>query len=137
MVVDRDSFIAIPTPADAALSFAAADDPDLPTILAVAHVGFDAPGTAVGREGPETVPAVAAAIPRASVDFQRQRIEGGRTIVAVVRAAALTAALTRDAFERGVETVLLSAGSAEVARVYAGVGFRQVGTVAEAGPSRR
>jgi hypothetical protein len=47
--------------------------------------------------------------------------------------AALTAALT----ERGVSTVFLTAGSADVARVYARVGFRQVASVGEAQASAR
>ena len=40
----------------------------------------------------------------------------------------LTWALAADAAEAGVRTVFMSAGSDEVARVYAGVGFRRVGT---------
>lgn len=48
--------------------------------------------------------------------------------------AAVTAALVEDARRHGVRTVFLSAGSDEVARVYAKVGFSRVGTacVAEA-----
>jgi hypothetical protein len=34
----------------------------------------------------------------------------------------------QDARERGVETIFLSAGSEEIARVYARLGFRRVGT---------
>jgi ribosomal protein S18 acetylase RimI-like enzyme len=40
----------------------------------------------------------------------------------------LTWALARDAADAGVRTVFMSAGSEDVARVYAGVGFRRVGT---------
>jgi ribosomal protein S18 acetylase RimI-like enzyme len=168
MALDRDAFVGLPLPGDAEIAFLPPDDPDLATVLAVAHVGFDAPGTAVGDEGAETLPAVAATIPAATLEFQRERVAAGLTVIAVVRlggapvasgahqpvdgaseivgvatlpsfrrrglAAALTSALARDAFERGVETVLLSAGSADVARIYARVGFRQVGTVGEAGP---
>lgn len=43
-------------------------------------------------------------------------------------AAAITAALARDALERGVTTVFCSAQDDDVARVYEGVGFRRVGT---------
>jgi N-acetylglutamate synthase-like GNAT family acetyltransferase len=43
-------------------------------------------------------------------------------------AAALTARLVDDARERGVKTVFLTAGSDDVARVYARVGFARVGT---------
>ncbi len=40
----------------------------------------------------------------------------------------LTVTLARDALERGVTTVFCSAQSDDVARVYAAVGFRRVGT---------
>jgi ribosomal protein S18 acetylase RimI-like enzyme len=42
--------------------------------------------------------------------------------------AAVTSALVTDARSRGVDLVFLSAGSDDVARVYARVGFRRVGT---------
>ncbi|HYN92765.1 MAG TPA: GNAT family N-acetyltransferase, partial [Pilimelia sp.] len=41
---------------------------------------------------------------------------------------ALTAALARHARSHGADLVLLSAGSDDIARVYAGVGFRRIGT---------
>ncbi len=43
-------------------------------------------------------------------------------------AAAVTARLVADAEERGVTTVFLSAGSNDVARMYARLGFERVGT---------
>ena len=43
-------------------------------------------------------------------------------------AAAVTAALVADAHARGAALVLLSAGDEDVARVYARVGFRRIGT---------
>jgi ribosomal protein S18 acetylase RimI-like enzyme len=42
--------------------------------------------------------------------------------------AAVTALLARDAGDRGVETVFLSASDDAVARVYARIGFREIGT---------
>jgi len=42
--------------------------------------------------------------------------------------AAVTAALVADAQARGVETIFLSAGSEDVARVYAKVGFERIAT---------
>ena len=42
--------------------------------------------------------------------------------------AAVTAALVEDARRRGVETVFLSAGSDEIARLYASLGFERIGT---------
>jgi ribosomal protein S18 acetylase RimI-like enzyme len=49
-------------------------------------------------------------------------------------AAAVTSVLTRDAFVRGVRTVVLSAGDDAVARVYERVGFRRVGWAGGAEP---
>ena len=48
--------------------------------------------------------------------------------------AAVTAALVADARARGAQTVFLSAGSDEIARVYERVGFRRVGTACAAEP---
>jgi predicted GNAT family acetyltransferase len=50
-------------------------------------------------------------------------------------AAAVTGLLAADALGRGVETLFLSAGSEEIARVYARVGFRRVGTACIAEPA--
>jgi ribosomal protein S18 acetylase RimI-like enzyme len=51
-------------------------------------------------------------------------------------AAQITYVLGREARRRGVETIFCSADSDDVARVYAGVGFRRVGTALTAsGPS--
>lgn len=49
--------------------------------------------------------------------------------------AAVTALLARDALERGVATVFLSASDGAVARVYAGIGFREIGTAMIAEPA--
>lgn len=46
--------------------------------------------------------------------------------------AAVTARLVEDAIGRGIETVFLSADGDDVARVYASVGFRRVGTACAA-----
>ena len=47
-------------------------------------------------------------------------------------AAAVTSALVQDALHEGVRTIFLSADDEAVARVYARVGFRKVGTAGEA-----
>lgn len=52
-------------------------------------------------------------------------------------AAAVTAHLVADAVSRGVSTIFLSAGSVDVARMYARVGFERVGTCCIAEPSAR
>jgi ribosomal protein S18 acetylase RimI-like enzyme len=49
--------------------------------------------------------------------------------------AAVTALLARDALDRGVATVFLSASDDVVARIYARIGFRGIGTAMIAEPS--
>ena len=49
--------------------------------------------------------------------------------------AAVTALLARDALDRGVKTVFLSATDDTVARIYARIGFREVGTAMIAEPA--
>jgi ribosomal protein S18 acetylase RimI-like enzyme len=49
--------------------------------------------------------------------------------------AAVTALLARDALDRGVATVFLSASDDAVARVYARIGFREIGTAMIAEPA--
>ncbi|GAA4446944.1 GNAT family N-acetyltransferase [Phytohabitans houttuyneae] len=49
--------------------------------------------------------------------------------------AAVTAALAKHALDTGVDLVFLSAGSDDIARVYARVGFQRVGTACIATPS--
>ena len=47
-------------------------------------------------------------------------------------AAALTSALARHALDHGVETVFCGAQDDDVARIYARLGFRRVGTTCTA-----
>jgi ribosomal protein S18 acetylase RimI-like enzyme len=49
--------------------------------------------------------------------------------------AAVTALLAADALHRGVETVFLSASDEAVARIYARIGFREIGTAMIAEPA--
>jgi ribosomal protein S18 acetylase RimI-like enzyme len=49
--------------------------------------------------------------------------------------AAVTALLARDALDRGVTTVFLSASDDEVARIYARIGFREIGIAMIAEPA--
>jgi GNAT superfamily N-acetyltransferase len=49
--------------------------------------------------------------------------------------AAVTAALARHALDTGVDIVMLSAGSEDIARVYVRVGFRRIGTACIAEPA--
>jgi ribosomal protein S18 acetylase RimI-like enzyme len=49
--------------------------------------------------------------------------------------AAVTAYLVADARRRGIETVFLTAGSDEIARMYSTLGFRRAGTSCIAGPA--
>ena len=50
--------------------------------------------------------------------------------------AAITAALARDARDRGVATVFCSAQSADVARIYQRIGFNRVGTACIGEPAK-
>jgi predicted GNAT family acetyltransferase len=49
--------------------------------------------------------------------------------------AAVTALLAAGAADRGVQTIFLSASDAAVARVYARIGFREIGTAMIAEPA--
>jgi N-acetylglutamate synthase-like GNAT family acetyltransferase len=65
-------------------------------------------------------------------------IVGVATLPAVRRqglGGAVTGALVYDARRRGVETIFLSAGGDDIARVYARLGFRRVGTACIAEPA--
>jgi GNAT superfamily N-acetyltransferase len=48
---------------------------------------------------------------------------------------AVTSLLVADAYERGIDTVFLSAGDADIARVYARLGFRRIGSAGGAEPA--
>ncbi len=50
-------------------------------------------------------------------------------------ASAITSLLTDDAYERGSETVFLSAQNETVARIYERLGFRRVGLACVAEPA--
>jgi predicted GNAT family acetyltransferase len=90
--------------------------------------------------------AVAAAVEHGSVLSAGQHqplaevseIVGVGTLPAARRrglAGAVTAALVADARSRGAATVFLSAGDDDVARVYARLGFRRIGTALIADPA--
>ena len=146
-----------------------ADDPVLPSALALLHVAFGEPGTGVGTAGvAELDEAVRSRSGDRTVELTADRIRRGLTVVAAAvesgRALcsgrhqpvgevseivgvgtlpsarrrglgrALTATLVADARSRGVRTVFLSAGDEDVARVYARLGFRRVGTALIAEP---
>jgi ribosomal protein S18 acetylase RimI-like enzyme len=135
---------------------------DLALLGAVLEVGFANPGTARGDAGMAELEQRAAAIPRASVEFRRERLRRGHAVwaaawvdgrpvaggmhqpvgdvtevvgVATLPAfrrrglgAAVTSLLVEDARARGAETVFLTAGDEEIARVYARLGFVRAGT---------
>ena len=141
-----------------------ADDHDLARVSAVGKLAFGSPGTALGDVGIEALQSAmpdsvefqrerlrsgrmvtAAAFTRAGdpvalgshqpVDAVSE-IVGVGTLPAYRRrgiGAALTALLIEDALRR-VETVFLSAGDDDVARMYERVGFRRVATACIAEP---
>nr|WP_245654565.1 GNAT family N-acetyltransferase [Streptomyces violens] len=147
-----------------------ADDPVLPSALAVPHLAFAEPGTHVGLAGtPQLAEAVDACNRDGSVERARLRIRAGLTVVAAAveqgsalsagqhqplggvseivgvgtlpaarrrgRGLAVTATLMADARSRGADTIFLSAGDDAVARVYARLGFRRIGTALIAEPA--
>lgn len=91
------------------------------TVTAVALVDGDP--VSVGSHQP--VGAVSEIVGVATLPAMRRRGIG----------AAVTGLLAADAVGRGVETLFLSAGSDDVARVYERIGFRRVGTACIAEPA--
>ncbi len=63
--------------------FAGPDD-DLSTIMAVQHLGFAAPGTAVGEDGAEALARATAEVDDAFVRTAHERLAAGRTVTAAV-----------------------------------------------------
>lgn len=108
---------------DAALAtHDAASDAFLRSLIDAGHLV-----TAVAESSHEGVLAVGNHAPRGEVT----EVLGVATLPAARRhglGAALTSLLVEDALGHGVETVFLSAGSEEIARVYLKVGFRRAGT---------
>ncbi|MFI5669856.1 GNAT family N-acetyltransferase [Streptomyces sp. NPDC051704] len=172
MVLDADaSAPAVPESADGVVvRTVGADDPVLPSALAVPHLAFAEPGTRVGAAGAvELAETVRGHAGDGSVERTAARILAGLTCVAAavqdggalcagqhqpvgavseivgvgtLPAArrrglghAVTAVLVSDARSRGVETVFLSAGDGDVARIYARLGFRTVATALIAEPA--
>ncbi|MEU9917841.1 GNAT family N-acetyltransferase [Streptomyces sp. NPDC051001] len=157
-------------PGNLSVRIVGADDPILPSALAVPHLAFAEPGTHVGLAGtPQLTEAIGACVADGSVDRAIVRIRAGLTTVAAAvehgsalsagqhqplagvseivgvgtlpaarrrgLALAVTAVLVADARSRGAETVFLSAGDEDVARVYARLGFRTFGTALIAEPA--
>jgi len=91
------------------------------TVSAVARV--DGEPVAVGSHQP--LDGATEVVGLACLPAHRRRGLGG----------AVTSLLVEDAIERGVQTIFLSAGDDEIARVYRRLGFREVGHVGAARPS--
>lgn len=125
----------------------------------VARLAFSSPGTEPGPVGvAERDAALAGAQPKESRHRHAVAERPGQGVVSVGTAqragnvveiagvgtlpsvrrqglgAAVTAALARDALDRGAEIVFLSAGSETIARVYERVGFHRIGTACIAEP---
>src|SRR6266511_865512 len=134
MVLDPAAARRPPAPAGVELRLVRPDD-DLARIDAVARIGFAVGGTAVGLVGGDPV-SVGSHQPVGEVS----EVVGVATLPAMRRrgiGAAVTGLLVADAVGRGVETLFLSAGSDEIARVYERTGFRRVGTACIAEPPSR
>ncbi|MFE7120258.1 GNAT family N-acetyltransferase [Streptomyces sp. NPDC057654] len=174
MVLELDAAsapVAVPEDADGVrIRTVEPDDPALPSALAVPHLAFADPGTAVGTAGlAELEELVRSQADDGSAERIAARIRAGLTRVAaaLVNGTALcagqhqpvgkvseivgvgtlpsarrrglglkvTAALVADAGSTGVETVFLSAGDDDVARIYARLGFSRLGTALIAEPA--
>ena len=159
MVLDHSVWRVPEPPSGMTLRVLDADDGALAAARAVQNVGFGAAGTAAGPEG---LTERDAATDDDGLEFTRERLRRGVSVMAVAEAdygpvatgmhqpvegvsevvgvatlpavrrqglgGAVTGALVEDALARGVKTVFLSAGSEDVARVYARLGFRRVAT---------
>ena len=164
MVLDHSVWRVPEAPSGMTLRVLSADDPALAAARAVQNVGFGAAGTAAGPEG---LTEREAATDEDGLDFTRERLRRGVSVMAVAEAeygpvaagmhqpvegvtevvgvatlpavrrqglgGAVTGALVEDALARGVETVFLSAGSEDIARVYGRLGFRRVATACVVG----
>jgi predicted GNAT family acetyltransferase len=158
MVLDRSAWPAPQAPAGITLRVLDAGDPALAEAVAVQHVGFGAAGTAPGPEGYAernalvetdhefmrerirrglTVMAVAEGEYGPVAAGGHQPVGGVTEVVGVATlpivrrqglGGAVTGALVEDALAHGAGTVFLSAGSEAIARVYARLGFKRVGT---------
>jgi GNAT superfamily N-acetyltransferase len=164
MVLDHSVWRAPEPPAGMTLRVLDADDPALAAARAVQHVAFGAAGTAAGPEGLRERDA---ATDEDGLDFTRERLRRGVSVMVVAEGeygpaatgmhqpvdsvtevvgvatlpsvrrqglgGAVTGRLVEDALARGVRTIFLSAGSEDIARVYARLGFRRVGTACVVG----
>ena len=120
-------------------------DPELDLVWAVPGVAFGHPGTDVGEAGVIERDKVAADHDGGTIAAGSYQLADGIaeiTGVGVLPAsrrrglgAAVTHALALDALARGARTVFLSATDATVARVYARLGFREIGTAMIAEPA--
>ena len=167
MVLGPGRFRSPEPPAGVRVRLLGPDDPALPGLGAVQHIGFAAPGTQVGIPGPAERDASPAGRSPVELEFLGARIRDGLTVPAVAEegggvlacgshlpagdvsaivgiatlpsarrrglAALVTARLVQDARARGVELIFLEAEDADVARIYARLGFERVGTACIAG----
>jgi ribosomal protein S18 acetylase RimI-like enzyme len=158
LVLDRSAWRAPEPPSGMTLRVLDADDAALAQSVAVQNVGFGAAGTGPGPEGHAernaavaedhdflrermrrglTVTAVAEGEYGVVAAGAHQPVGGVTEIVGVATlpavrrqglGGAVTGALVEHALANGVETVFLSAGSEDIARVYGRLGFRRIGT---------
>jgi GNAT superfamily N-acetyltransferase len=160
MVVHEHPLMVLSRPVPAApvpeveVRLVGADDPTLGAVQSAISAGFEDSDEVGSAEAPYVRDLVARGLSRFVGAYDAGAPVGGGShqprgavteltgIAVVPRArrrgvgAAVTAALVDDARALGVVTVFLSAGSQQVADVYARVGFVRVGTacIAEAGP---
>jgi len=130
-------------------------DPELDLAWAVPGVAFGHPGTDTGEAGVTERDKLAADQEGGTIEMLRERLQSGQSVLAAASGpdgplaagvaeitgvgvlpasrrrglgGAVTYVLAADALARGARTVFLSATDAAVARVYARLGFREIGT---------
>jgi len=158
MVLDQGAWRAPEAPSGITLRVLEADEPAVAESVAVQNVAFGAAGTAPGPQGHAernaalesdhdflrermrrglTVTAVAEGEYGVVAAGAHQPVGGVTEIVGVATlpavrrqglGGAVTGTLVEDALAHGVDTVFLSAGSEDIARVYGRLGFKRVGT---------
>jgi len=141
-----------PLPPGITVRIIAPEDTELDRIWAVPAVAFSYPGTGAGEAGAAERDKIAADHDGGTIAFGPDgplaagscqavgsvaEITGVGALPSVRRqglGAAVTALLAADALDRGVQTIFLSASDGAVARVYARIGFREIGTAMIAEP---
>jgi hypothetical protein len=112
----------------------ASEDPELDRIWAVPSVAFGHPGTASGDAGPAERDKIAADYDGGTIAMLRERLRSGPSVLAAAFGPDGPLAAGSCQAVDGVAEIT-GVGDAAVARVYARIGFREIGTAMIAEPA--